>query len=90
LPQRSRFTPQFRRGGSCRIFGESKEQGFLESLPHFNSILNYLENPELKPILNDMLSVVQPMFQSMLRMILRQTLRASVHAVTNDGLTIRP
>src|SRR5260370_23632962 len=34
---------------------ESKEQGFIESVPHFNSILNYLENPKLKPILTAMI-----------------------------------
>src|SRR4051812_10233129 len=34
---------------------ESKEQGFLENVPHFNSILNYLENPELRPILTNMI-----------------------------------
>lgn len=34
---------------------ESKEQGFIENVPHFNSIFNYLDNPELKPILTSLI-----------------------------------
>jgi transposase len=34
---------------------ESKEQGFIQSVPHFNSVLNYLEKPELRPILTAMI-----------------------------------
>lgn len=34
---------------------ESQERGFISKLPHFNSIFNYLENPELRPILTDMI-----------------------------------
>lgn len=34
---------------------ESKELGFIDNLPHFNSILNYLENPSLTPILEDLI-----------------------------------
>ena len=34
---------------------ESKEQGFIDEVPHFNSILNYLDNPELRPILTAMI-----------------------------------
>lgn len=34
---------------------ESQERGFIAKTPHFNSIFNYLENPELTPILKDMI-----------------------------------
>jgi transposase len=32
------------------------EKGYIEKLPHFNSIFNYLENPELTPILRDLIT----------------------------------
>ena len=36
---------------------ESRERGYIEKLPHFNSIFNYLENPALKPILLNLIEV---------------------------------
>ena len=30
---------------------DAKDKGFIDRLPHFNSIFNYLENPDLTPIL---------------------------------------
>ena len=36
---------------------ESKERGYLDSTPHYNSIFNYLENPELRPILTNLIEV---------------------------------
>ena len=36
---------------------ESKENGFIDSVPHFDSGLNYLENPKLTPILEDMIEL---------------------------------
>ncbi len=34
---------------------ESKERGYIDTVPHFNSVLNYLENPMLTPILEDLI-----------------------------------
>ena len=34
---------------------ESKERGYIDSVPHFNSVLNYLENPKLTPILTELI-----------------------------------
>src|SRR2546428_14191757 len=34
---------------------EAKERGFFAKTPHYNSLLNYLENPALRPILTDMI-----------------------------------
>lgn len=31
---------------------DAKDNGYIDAVPHFNSISNYLENPELTPILN--------------------------------------
>jgi transposase len=36
---------------------ESKERGFVDSAPHYNSIFNYLENPELRPILTSLIEL---------------------------------
>jgi len=36
---------------------ESKERGYIDSTPHYNSIFNYLENPELRPILENLIEV---------------------------------
>jgi transposase len=36
---------------------ESKERGYIDSLPHFNSILNYLDNAELRPILTRLIEL---------------------------------
>lgn len=36
---------------------ESKERGYVEETPHYNSIFNYLENPELTPILKNLIEV---------------------------------
>lgn len=35
---------------------DAQAKGFISKLPHFNSIFNYLENPELTPILRDMIT----------------------------------
>ena len=44
---------------SCRRFmcdlREAHAKGYLSRLPHFNSIFNYLENPELTPILHSLI-----------------------------------
>jgi transposase len=34
---------------------DAKEKGFIQHLPHYNSIFNYLENPELTTILTDLI-----------------------------------
>jgi transposase len=36
---------------------ESKERGYVDNAPHYNSIFNYLENPELKPILTRLIEL---------------------------------
>jgi transposase len=45
---------------SCRRFmtdlREAHAKGFINKVPHFNSIFNYLENPNLTPILRDMIT----------------------------------
>ena len=45
---------------SCRRFmcdlREAQEKGYLSKLPHFNSIFNYLESPELTPILRSLIT----------------------------------
>jgi transposase len=44
---------------SCRRFmtdlRDAQENGYIEKTPHFNSVLNYLENPNLTPILRDLI-----------------------------------
>ena len=35
---------------------EAQRRGFISKVPHFNSISNYLENPELTPILKDLIA----------------------------------
>jgi len=35
---------------------DAQAKGFIAKLPHFNSIFNYLESPELTPILRDMIT----------------------------------
>lgn len=35
---------------------DAHAKGFIEKLPHFNSIFNYLENPELTPVLHAMIT----------------------------------
>lgn len=35
---------------------DAKLKGFIGKVPHYNSIFNYLENPELVPILNDLIT----------------------------------
>jgi transposase len=35
---------------------ESHNRGFISKIPHFNSISNYLENPELTPILQSLIT----------------------------------
>lgn len=34
---------------------EAKQRGHISSLPHYNSIFRYLENPDLTPILTDLI-----------------------------------
>jgi transposase len=34
---------------------DARDKGFIAKVPHFNSVLNYLENPALFPILHDMI-----------------------------------
>jgi len=34
---------------------DAKEKGYIAKVPHFNSVLNYLENPELYPILSELI-----------------------------------
>jgi transposase len=34
---------------------DAQAKGYIEKVPHFNSVLNYLESPELYPILLDMI-----------------------------------
>jgi len=43
---------------------ESKERGYVDSTPHYNSIFNYLENPELRPILTRLIEVSAMPLQS--------------------------
>jgi transposase len=35
---------------------EAHERGFISKVPHFNSISNYLENPELTPVLRNLIT----------------------------------
>ncbi len=35
---------------------EAKAKGFITKTPHFNSIFNYLENPELTPVLQNLIT----------------------------------
>jgi hypothetical protein len=35
---------------------ESHTRGFITRVPHYNSIFNYLENPELTPILRELIT----------------------------------
>lgn len=45
---------------SCRRFmsdlRDAHAKGFISKLPHFNSIFNYLESPELTPILRELIT----------------------------------
>lgn len=45
---------------SCRRFmsdlRDAQSKGYISKLPHFNSIFNYLESPDLTPILRDMIT----------------------------------
>ena len=34
---------------------EAKQRGFISCAPHYNSIFNYLENPDMTPILRDLI-----------------------------------
>jgi transposase len=34
---------------------ESTERGYIADTPHFNSVLNYLDNPDLRPILTNLI-----------------------------------
>ena len=34
---------------------DAQAKGYIEKVPHFNSVLNYLENPELYPILMELI-----------------------------------
>ena len=34
---------------------DAQTKGYIEKVPHFNSVLNYLENPELYPILLELI-----------------------------------
>lgn len=34
---------------------DAQAKGYIEKVPHFNSVLNYLENPDLYPILHSMI-----------------------------------
>ncbi len=44
---------------------DAHTKDFIEKLPHFNSIFNYLENPELTPVLHAM--IPQPGLRRSLR-----------------------
>lgn len=35
--------------------GEAKDSGYINRKPHFNSLFNYLENPQLTPILHNLI-----------------------------------
>ncbi len=35
---------------------DAKDKGFIQSAPHYNSIFNYLENPDVTPILTDLIT----------------------------------
>ena len=35
---------------------EAQAKGYIEKAPHYNSIFNYLENPELTPILRELIT----------------------------------
>jgi Transposase DDE domain/SWIM zinc finger len=35
---------------------DAKDKGFIQKVPHYNSIFNYLENPELTPILTALIT----------------------------------
>lgn len=39
---------------SCDL-QESQRRGWIDKAPHYNTVLNYLENPELRPILTHMI-----------------------------------
>ncbi len=39
---------------------DAHAKGFISKLPHFNSIFNYLESPELTPVLRAMITETQP------------------------------
>jgi transposase len=45
---------------SCRRFMSdlrgAQEKGYIRHAPHYNSIFNYLENPELTPVLNSLIA----------------------------------
>lgn len=43
---------------------ESQKRGYIASVPHFNSIFNYLENPDLTPILTEMIETSASPLQS--------------------------
>ena len=34
---------------------DAQAKGFIDKVPHFNSVLNYLESPDLYPILLDLI-----------------------------------
>jgi transposase len=46
---------------------ESKERGYIDSTPHYNSIFGYLENPDLKPILTNLIELSAMPLQSVER-----------------------
>jgi hypothetical protein len=35
---------------------DAKAKGFIQKVPHYNSIFNYLENPDLTPILTSLIT----------------------------------
>ena len=35
---------------------EAQSKGYISKAPHYNSIFNYLENPELTPILKSLIT----------------------------------
>lgn len=49
------------RGNSVRRFmgdmKDAKEQGLVAKVPHFNSVLNYLDNEEITPVLLEMIRI---------------------------------
>ncbi len=36
--------------------GDARTKGYIQKVPHFNTIFNYLEMPELKPVLTDLIT----------------------------------
>lgn len=48
-------------GFSSRRFigalGDAQQDGYIERVPHFNSVSNYLASPDLTPILHDLITV---------------------------------